>query len=168
VAELTKEERVLLYASPRAIAGFFSSVQAPSGADDCALWLGATNNWGYGIRTIYVPAEGRDLGCKAHRLMYAYAYGPIPAGLQLDHLCRVRRCVHPGHLEPVTGRENKLRSPLSVNAINAAKTECGAGHPFDKGSTYVCPTTGKRTCRVCRRENNRRRYRERQGAAMAP
>src|SRR4051812_26211886 len=100
VAELTKEERVLRHITSRALAGFFSRIQVPRGADDCAIWTGYIAPDGYG--KIAFQCLGRTVSCKPYRVMYTYAEGPIPAGLQLDHLCRVPACVRPDHLEPVT------------------------------------------------------------------
>ncbi|MFI1562215.1 HNH endonuclease [Streptomyces sp. NPDC020490] len=73
---------------------------APGG---CWVWTGSVESKGYGAPTIN--------GAKrpAHRVAYEDLVGPIPEGLHLDHLCRVRRCVNPEHLEPVTSRENALR-----------------------------------------------------------
>lgn len=82
-----------------------------------------------------------------HRLTYVLAVGPVPDGLELDHLCRVRHCVNPAHLEPVTRREN-LRRGDTFAARNAAKTHCPAGHPYDKKNTYIQPNGGRR-CRRC-------------------
>ena len=69
----------------------------------CILWGGHLSKWGYG-RVTY---KGRLV--QAHRVAYELFKGPIPEGLQLDHLCRVRNCVNPDHLEPVTPSENTLR-----------------------------------------------------------
>lgn len=74
---------------------------------DCWLWQGALDRDGYGRVTV----DGR--GHPAHRVMYEVAVGPIPAGLTLDHLCRVPRCVNPSHLEPVTNAENARRARLA-------------------------------------------------------
>lgn len=73
----------------------------------CWLWTGCINDKGYGS----VRLGRRSIG--AHRLGYQLLVGPIPSGLDLDHLCRVTRCVRPGHLEPVTRSENSHRLQLA-------------------------------------------------------
>lgn len=70
----------------------------------CWFWLGATNSDGYGR----IRIEGKTKF--AHRIYYEHHIGPIPDGLELDHLCRNRSCVRPEHLEPVTHKENIRRS----------------------------------------------------------
>lgn len=86
----------------------------------------------------------------AHRMSYELFVGPIPEGLDLDHLCRNRPCCNPEHLEPVTRRENLMRSPIAPAAINAAKTHCPRGHLYDEQNTYL--SQGKRSCRACKFE----------------
>jgi hypothetical protein len=114
----------------------------PSG---CWLWTAALNRHGYGI------LDGRY----AHRVLYKALVGEVPDDLHLDHLCRVRNCVNPAHLEPVTPRVNVMRS-TAVTATNAAKTHCKRGHPFDQRNTYVKPT-GYRGCRTCHADTERAR-----------
>lgn len=104
--------------------------------DGCWLWTGDANNVGYGK----VRRNGK--AHRAHRYAYEQLVGPIPEGLTLDHLCRVRLCVNPAHLEPVTLRENVMRG-TSVTAINAKKTHCPRGHEYDR--IYA----GHRKCQTC-------------------
>ena len=83
----------------------------------------------------------------AHRFYYEREYGPIPEGLEIDHLCRNRKCVRPDHLEAVTHRENVLRG-VSPPALHARKIHCPQGHLYEDG---------KRRCRECVIEETARR-----------
>lgn len=95
----------------------------------------------------------------AHRLAYEWLVGPIPAGLQIDHLCRNRACVNPHHLEPVTQRENTLRG-LRGRLI----THCPQGHEYTPENTYRLHGIHRR-CRTCHRVDERLRHRNRAGAS---
>lgn len=121
--------------------------------DDCWLWDASLNNYGYG--QFFFDGKAR----KAHRLSYEWAYGPIPEGLEIDHLCKVRHCVRPEHLEAVSHQTNLLRGD-TFQASNAAKTHCLRGHAFDEENTYWLPNGG-RQCKPCWRiranEGNARR-----------
>lgn len=128
----------------------------------CWLWTGYIGEGGYG-RVYEGHSDGRTL--MAHRVVYELAVGPIPEGLTLDHLCRVRCCVNPDHVEPVTLRENLLRGETSA-AINAAKTRCIHGHAFTPENTYVY-ADGRRTCRRCIRDRARERMRRVRAEARA-
>lgn len=114
--------------------------------DACTIWEGRIDRHGYGRLGAHL----------AHRVTYEREVGPIPDGMELDHLCRVRACVNPSHLEPVTKRENQIRG-VGFVAINAAKTHCASGHAFDVANTYVKPN-GRRQCRACNR-GQAQRYR---------
>lgn len=117
----------------------------------CWIWQGDTDRGGYGsTRTVI---DGRRIHTPAHRAVFVELGGTIPDGLQLDHLCRVRLCVNPSHLEVVTARENTLRGD-TIPALNAVKTHCHRGHPYDAENTYITPR-GFRDCRACRREASR-------------
>jgi hypothetical protein len=121
-------------------------------ADDNGCWnwnLYVSPSTGYGFLT---TGGRRHL---AHRVSYESLVGPIPDGLQIDHLCRNRRCVNPEHLEPVTGSENCNRAPVHV-AHNRAKTHCPNGHPYDEANTGRTGRYQHRYCRACARAANRR------------
>jgi hypothetical protein len=114
------------------------------------------NCWIPELRTMpngyVVVAPRKGGGIVGHRLSYQAFRGPIPDGLVLDHLCRVRACVNPWHLEPVTTRENLLRGQ-TLTARNAAKTHCHRGHPLSVN------LRGKwRSCRECSRIAKRAAY----------
>jgi hypothetical protein len=85
-----------------------------------------------------------------HRASYEIFKGPIPEGLQIDHLCMVRSCVNPDHLEAVTHKVNTLRGN-SISAINARKTHCPKGHPYE-GSNLLGHNPSVRLCKTCHRE----------------
>jgi hypothetical protein len=104
------------------------------------IWTGRIDRDGY----------GRYSGQGVHRLVYLALVGPIPAGLEIDHVkvwgCTSRACCSPWHLEPVTRRENTLRGD-SFAGINARKTRCDHGHLYTPANTYW--SNGRRDCRRC-------------------
>lgn len=118
----------------------------------CVVWPGTVNGDGYG-------RMGRGL---AHRMFYERERGPVPEGLELDHLCRNRLCVNPYHLEPVTHHVNVLRAIAATG-----RTHCRNGHPIDDYHARVQRRpNGSVTlsCRDCQRDSKRRhraRIRER-------
>lgn len=116
----------------------------------CWVWKKSLNINGYG-RIRVGGRWGRDH--QAHRVTYELFVGPIPDDLQIDHLCRVRACCNPPHLEPVTARENGRRGLAGTNLAlwQAAKTRCPRGHPYGGTNLYVDPT-GRRHCRECRHQ----------------
>src|SRR5581483_10657197 len=119
----------------------------------CWVWTGTLSADGYG--RVYTGARNTAW---AHRVSYELHRAPIPAGCQIDHLCRNRACVNPAHLEVVSARENTLRG-ATVTARNARKTHCIHGHPFDAANTIY--RHGRRECRACRVRNDRARYERR-------
>lgn len=126
------------------------------GPEDCWLWTGRTNKGGYG--RLYHDGSL----WVTHRLAYTFWLGAVPEGLVLDHLCRVRNCVNPAHLEPVTDRENVLRG-VGPSAVHARKTHCIHGHEFTPENTRILPR-GERVCLACHRERGRALWRRRKSA----
>jgi hypothetical protein len=121
----------------------------------CWLWIGSISTHGYGQLSV------NKRPVFAHRFSYELHKGKIPTGLDIDHLCRVRKCVNPQHLEAVTRRVNISRGNGPV-AIAVKTGKCSRGHVFDESNTYVAPS-GKRRCRKChtgrQRGYNRRKLR---------
>jgi hypothetical protein len=120
------------------------TMPVPSG---CTIWTGKVSASGYG----HFWAQGRHL--IAHRVAYLLTFGAIEPGAVLDHLCRVRACINPRHLEPVTQKENILRGE-GLAAHNARKTHCPAGHEYTPDNTYHfkrSETRVGRNCRACER-----------------
>lgn len=114
------------------------------GPNGCWLWSYPVSRNGYG----QIGRRG------AHRVLYEELIGPIPDGLHIDHLCRIKVCVNPWHMETVTCRVNILRGE-GLPARNARKLACPRGHTYD-----LVLSTGSRWCSICSREA-RRRHRER-------
>jgi hypothetical protein len=106
--------------------------------ETCWIWTGKIQVDGYG-------RWGKN-GQPAHRAAYEFFIGAIPNGLQLDHLCRVRPCVNPTHLEPVTALENSRRS----RPYRKLATHCKHGHPFDEANTRYGFNYARRWIRFCR------------------
>ena len=111
----------------------------------CWLWTAGCNG-GYGL---YWSA-GKHF--YAHRYAYEKLVGPIPEGLELDHLCRVHSCCNPTHLEAVTHAENTHRGTAGRVSRDRqlAKTHCPYGHPYSGDNLYIAPDGGRR-CKECQR-----------------
>jgi hypothetical protein len=123
--------------------------------EGCWLWPGGKSGNGYA--KVAFTRDGRRHFRVLHRLLYEVLRGPVDEDLQLDHLCRVRNCCNPDHLEPVTGSEN-LRRGVGVGGdnFNRFKTHCPKGHPYDEENT-IYRSNGSRGCRTCGRESLIRR-----------
>lgn len=120
---------------------------------ECWIWTAACNPKGYGI---YMSLKPKGFSQLAHRCSYQLLVGEIPPGLHMDHLCRVRPCINPAHLEPVTPRENALRGD------RGQAMRCKKGHPLvepnviiRKIHTHNRPGYPTRRCRVCQSDAER-------------
>lgn len=116
---------------------------------DCWVWSAQRLKTGYGITSIKMRP------CLAHRVLYTWHVGPIPDGLEIDHLCRSRSCVNLAHLEAVSHRVNMLRGDTVV-ARKAANTHCPHGHPYSGDN--LRSTKGGRRCKECAHQRDRGRW----------
>lgn len=140
------------------IDAFWSRVD-PTGF--CWEWVGSVSRSGYG----QFWSVSKDAYEPAHRVGYELLIGAVPEGLCLDHLCRNRKCVNPDHLEPVSLGENVLRG-FGPGALNARKVSCKRGHSLSGENVYH--RSGKRYCRECRAEAQRRYTERKTGLKPVP
>ncbi|QOR55386.1 MAG: hypothetical protein SHS37scaffold145_37 [Phage 71_18] len=132
---------------PLAMAPLLERIEPGPGG--CWLWTAGTNSGGY------AQVKRRGKKRMVHRLVYELLVGPIPEALVLDHLCRVRHCVNPAHLEPVTQQVNIGRG-VGLAPAQTQRTHCPAGHPYDEANTYRTPSRpNARYCRTCHRSHSR-------------
>ena len=117
---------------------------------DCWVYTGTKIYSGYG--KISWRQGGKKVDALVHRIIYEIHKGPIPKGLEIDHLCRNRACCNPEHLEVVTHRLNIQRGNNVTN-----RTHCSAGHPY-KGKNLAVDNRGHRYCRECHRVHSSRYY----------
>jgi len=127
----------------------------------CAEWTSTLKD-GYGMAVIGYKAHGRPVRRPAHVVVYEWWIGKVPSGLDLDHLCRNRRCINPLHLEPVTRRENVRRGDLprlmadpSFRPHREPIAVCKNGHSM--AGENVGRNEKRRWCRPCKTESARRR-----------
>lgn len=137
----TKQRAVVVFGDARLPARFWSKVVVSAGG--CWMWTASQRRGGYG-RFRAGPSTR-----VAHRVSYEALVEHVSDGMQLDHLCRVRLCCNPSHLEPVTPRENTMRGETSARA-NAGKTHCPRGHKYDEANTYRERKRHVRQCKACR------------------
>lgn len=132
--------------------------------DENGCWRSAYALNGKGYVKVGWSRNGKKRTSVGHLVAYEATYGRVPAGFELDHLCRHPWCVNPDHLEPVPPRINQHRGN-TIAARNIAKTHCPQGHPYDEANTYVYRST-ERQCRTCMAE--RVRHRRASGKPLTP
>jgi hypothetical protein len=115
----------------------------------CWLWRGYVKPNGYGDWC----ASGRFGTGYTHRIAHIVWKGPIALGLEIDHLCRVKACCNPEHLEAVDHQTNMMRT---------RQAECSRGHPATAENLYIRPDTGVRDCHPCRLIVNKMSYARRE------
>jgi len=135
------------------------SLVEPVTESGCWIYHGCVSPNGYA----YARFEGKPVS--VHRLLYTRFVGQIPLDLQIDHLCRVKCCVNPAHLEAVTSQENTLRG-IGPSAMNAKKTHCPRGHELIGNNVYL--RLGRmRNCVLCRNLQNKMRRAKRKAEYRA-
>lgn len=120
-------------------------------AGDCWEWTASKGGSGYGH---FFPTRKKLV--VAHKWAYEQMVGPVPEGLQLDHLCRNTSCVNPYHLDPVPAKVNGHRSD-SWAGVNSRKTHCPEEHPYT-GDNLLINEKGARVCLTCKRARWRAYY----------
>ena len=126
----------------------------------CHEWTGCCLRGGYGL----IRYGGKDL--LVHRVSYELAYGPIPRGAHIDHLCRVRNCCNSKHLEAVTPQENIRRGEAGIN--QRRKPHCPKGHEYTPNNLDASSLRrGERYCKICKNANNRA-YEKRKKSSQTP
>jgi hypothetical protein len=128
----------------------FEEKYMPEPMSGCWLWTGWVGKHGYGLMKI----DGKHK--LAHRISHELLIGEIPAGLDIDHLCKTRCCVNPQHMEPVTRGENARRA--DPGRFNRAKTHCPKGHEYTPENTRLefSRRSFGRICVTCKIESLRR------------
>jgi hypothetical protein len=117
----------------------FEALYIPEPMSGCHIWLGALDVGGYAKFSI-----ANSVALSGHIFAYEHKYGPVPDGLELDHVCLMKCCVNPDHVEAVTHQENMRRQLGSRHHLGT----CCRGHLFDEANTYIAKN-GTRHCRKC-------------------
>lgn len=143
---------------PAASDRFWAKVQQGT-PEECWRWRAALDGDGYG--RFYFG--GRRV--MAHRMSVVLDGRPIGRGLVVDHICRTRDCVNPGHLRIVTPFQNLHENSMAPSHLASISDTCHAGHKFDEGNTRR-NVSGHRLCRACERVRDRKRYHDQKSEGL--
>lgn len=132
------------YSMPKTIEDHLKTIQHSS--NGCWIWQGSVDSRGYG------QLMSNSIVWRAHRFFYTNLVREIPPNYQIDHLCKIKLCVNPEHLEAVTQTENIKRS--GAWNYNKTKTHCPQGHEYTNENTLF--RQNKRTCRICKKNRSKR------------
>lgn len=131
----TRDMEVRLYEKINKKSGVFGELNWYD-YGECWIWTGGLSGNGYGTFSVQ--------NCKrkvwAHRFVYELLIGPITQNMEIDHLCRIKKCVNPDHLQPVISKINLLRAQLK-------ETHCPFGHIRNKFNTFI--VNNKFYCKDC-------------------
>ena len=133
---------------------FWENVKKDSGVlkmvrgqlSECWIWTAGKSSKGYAYFSVNGKAK------QAYKIAYEWEYGPVPDGMELDHLCRTHECIRPDHQEAVTRQENQLRGD-TIGGRNSRKTTCPKGHPYNNTNK-----NGGRICNVCINADSKAKY----------
>lgn len=144
---LTTNDRIVAFLGDQRLPERFWDKVMPEPNTGCWLWIAGRSKSGYGTFKFGKRTQ------RAHRVSYIALIGEVPDGLELDHVrargCLGKECVNPGHLEPVTHRENMLRGK-GFASDHANRTHCKRGHAFDSSNTKLYKAKSGSTLRLCR------------------
>lgn len=129
----------------------------------CWLWTGAVSAGRNGQKGYGVFTDEKCRRSGAHACSYIISGRVIPKGYEVDHLCMVKLCVNPSHLEAVTQAENRRRADVAYG-IRAAQTHCKHRHEYTPENTLWVDGGKHRACRTCTKARDAARWAARKAA----